>query len=78
MSHHHSLPALQAIDIVSRYRHIRPLPQQPDFAAHSEGADLNRPLTPELKPEPYQALQHGSCHADAVTARSTHTARRSP
>jgi len=56
MSHTHSLPAPQPIDIASRYRHIRPLPQQPNFAAHIEGVDLSRPLTPEVKRELYQAL----------------------
>lgn len=46
----------ELIPIASRYRHIRPVPQQPNFAAHIEGVDLSRPLSPEVKQELYQAL----------------------
>jgi taurine dioxygenase len=51
-----SLPSIAPIDIAQRYRHIRPLPQQPNFAAHIEGVDLSRPLSADVKRELYQAL----------------------
>ncbi len=44
-----------AIDIASRYRHIRPEPQRPNFAAHID-LDLSQPITPEVAAELYQAL----------------------
>lgn len=50
------LPAAPAIDIPGRYRHLHPVPQQPGFAAHIEGVDLRRPLTPEVRRELHQAL----------------------
>lgn len=56
MSHPHSITAPEPIDIASRYRHIRPRPQQPNFAAHIDGVDLTRPLSPEIRRELYQAL----------------------
>ena len=46
---------VEPIDIASRYRHIRPVPQLPNFAAHID-IDLTRPLTPEVQQELYQAL----------------------
>jgi taurine dioxygenase len=46
----------ELIPIATRYQHIRPVPQQPNFAAHIEGVDLSRPLSPEVKQELYQAL----------------------
>jgi hypothetical protein len=48
--------AEQLIDINGRYRHIRPKPQLPNFAAHIEGVDLTRPLSREVQEELYQAL----------------------
>lgn len=51
-----ALPSTTPIDIASRYRHIRPTPQQPNFAAHIDGVDLSRPLSDEVKAELYQAL----------------------
>jgi taurine dioxygenase len=41
---------------VANYRHIKPVPQLPDFAADIEGVDLTRPLSDEVKAELYQAL----------------------
>ena len=51
-----SLPSLPPVDIATRYRHIRPVPQQPNFAARIEGVDLSGPLSPEVGRELYQAL----------------------
>ncbi len=51
-----SLPSVSPIDIPRHYRHIRPVPQQPNFAAHIDGVDLSRPLSPEVRAELYQAL----------------------
>ena len=56
MSHKPAPRTTVPIDIDSRYRHIRPQPQQPNFAALIEGIDLSRPLTPEVKHELHQAL----------------------
>jgi taurine dioxygenase len=50
------LPAGAPIDIASRYKHITPVPHQPNFAAHIEGIDLSKPLSAEVKAELYQAL----------------------
>ncbi|MDX3894658.1 TauD/TfdA dioxygenase family protein [Pusillimonas sp.] len=44
------------VDINNRYRHIRPVPQMPNFAAVIEGVDLQRPLPAEVRGELYQAL----------------------
>lgn len=46
----------QTIDIDSRYRHIRPVPQMPDFAALIEGVDITKPLSSAVQEELYQAL----------------------
>jgi taurine dioxygenase len=51
-----SLPILQPVDISNRYRHIRPIPQQPNFAAHIDGVDLSRPLSADVRRELHQAL----------------------
>ncbi len=51
-----ALPPITPIDIDGRYRHIRPVPQQPNFAARIEGVDLTRPLSPQVRRELYQAL----------------------
>ena len=56
MSTSKHLPILQPVDVTTRYRHIRPIPQQPNFAAHIEGVDLSQPLSPAIKRELYQAL----------------------
>jgi taurine dioxygenase len=47
---------IEPIDIAGRYRHIRPEPQQPNFAARIEGVDLTQPIAPEVGRELYQAL----------------------
>ena len=47
---------IDPIDIAARYQHIRPIPQQPNFAAHIEGVDLTRPLSAEVRRELQQAL----------------------
>lgn len=47
---------MQLIDIDARYRHIRPVPRMPNFAAWIEGVDLTRPLSPEVQAELRQAL----------------------
>ncbi|MFT3956057.1 MAG: TauD/TfdA family dioxygenase [Piscinibacter sp.] len=51
-----ALPAIEPITIAGRYQHIRPQPQQPNFAAHIEGVDLTRPLPAEVTRELRQAL----------------------
>ncbi|WP_234050215.1 MULTISPECIES: TauD/TfdA family dioxygenase [unclassified Xanthobacter] len=48
--------ATTLINTQERYRHIRPVPQLPNFAAHIEGLDLSRPLSPEVSAELRQAL----------------------
>lgn len=47
---------IEPIDIAARYRHIRPEPQLPNFAARIEGVDLTQPLSPEVRRELNQAL----------------------
>ncbi|WP_295542165.1 TauD/TfdA family dioxygenase [uncultured Pseudacidovorax sp.] len=47
---------IEPVDIAGRYRHIRPQPQQPNFAAHIEGVDLTQPIGPEVRRELQQAL----------------------
>ena len=49
------LPRVELIDIRARYRHIRPQPQLPNFAAKID-LDLARPLSAEVQRELYQAL----------------------
>lgn len=56
MASHQSLPALTPIDIDTRYRRIRPRPQQPNFAAHIDDLDLTQPLDAEVRRELRQAL----------------------
>lgn len=48
--------AVSFVDIHNRYRHVRPVPQMPNFAALIEGVDLQRPISPEVGGELYQAL----------------------
>lgn len=36
--------ALKPINVARRYRHIRPVPRMPNFAAWIEGVDLTQPL----------------------------------
>lgn len=47
---------VELIDTSARYKHIRPVPQLPNFAAHIEGVDLTRPLPDEVRAELRQAL----------------------
>ncbi len=47
---------LTLIDIAQRYRHIRPVPRMPNFAAWIEGVDLTQPLTEPVQAELRQAL----------------------
>jgi len=47
---------MQQIDIAARYRHIRPVPRMPNFAAWIEDLDLTQPFTPEVEFELRQAL----------------------
>jgi taurine dioxygenase len=47
---------MQLIDIERRYKHIRPVPRMPNFAAWIEGVDLTKPLAPQVKAELRQAL----------------------
>ncbi|WP_435485755.1 TauD/TfdA dioxygenase family protein [Variovorax sp. GB1R11] len=47
---------MELIDIASRYKHIRPVPRMPNFAAWIEGVDLTQPLTDAVKAELRQAL----------------------
>jgi taurine dioxygenase len=47
---------MQPIDIAARYRHIRPVPRMPNFAAWIEDLDLTVPFTPEVEFELRQAL----------------------
>lgn len=49
-----SAPSIHAIE--GRYRHLRPVPQLPNFAARIEGVDLSQPLTEPVRAELYQAL----------------------
>ncbi|MFG1478355.1 TauD/TfdA family dioxygenase [Xanthobacter sp. V4C-4] len=44
------------VDTEASYRHIRPVPQLPNFAARIEGVDLTRPLPPEVRAELKRAL----------------------
>lgn len=56
MSRHPAPRRIEPIDIAGRYRHIRPEPQLPNFAARIDGLDLTAPLSPEVRRELYQAL----------------------
>lgn len=47
---------LKLIDIAKRYKHIRPVPRMPNFAAWIEGVDLTKPLSAAVKKELKQAL----------------------
>ena len=47
---------MELIDITQRYKHIRPVPRMPNFAAWIEGVDLTQPLTDAVKAELRQAL----------------------
>jgi taurine dioxygenase len=51
-----NIKPLETIDIASRYRHIRPVPRMPNFAAWIEGVDLTQPLTEEVRSELRRAL----------------------
>jgi taurine dioxygenase len=48
--------ALKLINIARRYKHIRPVPRMPNFAAWIEGVDLTRPLSDAVAAELRQAL----------------------
>ena len=48
--------ALKPINVARRYRHIRPVPRMPNFAAWIEGVDLTQPLGAALQKELRQAL----------------------
>mgnify|MGYP001551719883 FL=1 len=47
---------LKLINIDGRYKHIRPVPRMPNFAAWIEGVDLTRPLSEPVQAELRQAL----------------------
>ena len=47
---------LKLINIAKRYKHIRPVPRMPNFAAWIEGVDLTQPLTEAVAAELRQAL----------------------
>ena len=47
---------LKLIDIAKRYKHIRPVPRMPNFAAWIEGVDLTKPLSKAVQAELRQAL----------------------
>ena len=47
---------MELIDITQRYKHIRPVPRMPNFAAWIECVDLTQPLTDAVKAELRQAL----------------------
>ena len=47
---------LKLINIAKRYKHIRPVPRMPNFAAWIEGVDLTRPLSDAVQAELRQAL----------------------
>lgn len=54
---HRTAKAVQSlIPVDTRYRHIKPVPQLPNFAAHIEGVDLTRPIPEATRQELYQAL----------------------
>lgn len=47
---------LELIDIASRYKHIRPVPRMPNFAAWIDGVDLTQPLSEAVCGELRRAL----------------------
>lgn len=47
---------MKLIDIARRYKHIRPVPRMPNFAAWIEDVDLTKPLSEAVKAELRQAL----------------------
>jgi taurine dioxygenase len=47
---------LKLINIAKRYKHIRPVPRMPNFAAWIEGVDLTQPLSDAVAAELRQAL----------------------
>ncbi len=47
---------LKLINIAKRYRHIRPVPRMPNFAAWIEGVDLTQALSAAVQAELRQAL----------------------
>ncbi len=47
---------LKLINIAKRYKHIRPVPRMPNFAAWIEGVDLTQPLSDAVQAELRQAL----------------------
>ena len=47
---------LKLINIAKRYKHIRPVPRMPNFAAWIEDVDLTRPLSDAVQAELRQAL----------------------
>jgi taurine dioxygenase len=47
---------LKLIDIGKRYKHIRPVPRMPNFAAWIEGVDLTQPLSAPVQAELRKAL----------------------
>ena len=48
--------ALKLIDISRRYKHIKPVPRMPNFAAWIEGIDLTQTLSAPVRAELRQAL----------------------
>lgn len=48
--------ALRLINIARRYKHIKPVPRMPNFAAWIEGVDLTQPLSAPVQAELRQAL----------------------
>jgi taurine dioxygenase len=48
--------ALKLINIARRYKHIKPVPRMPNFAAWIEGVDLTQPLSAPVQAELRRAL----------------------
>ena len=42
---------LKPINIAKRYKHIKPVPRMPNFAAWIVGVDLTKPLSEPVKKE---------------------------
>ncbi|MEJ8855298.1 TauD/TfdA family dioxygenase [Variovorax robiniae] len=51
-----NIAPMTLIDIPARYKHIRPVPRMPNFAAWIEGVDLIQPMNDAVKAELRQAL----------------------